>query len=198
MRRLWLVVVLPVLLAACGAEPIWAPEEQVQAALHRHDGPPALTLYTVISNRSGGGAHSALMVNSTHRAIFDPAGTFKHPVLPERNDVHFGITERARELYIDYHARETYHVVEQTIAVTPEQAALAMRLIQENGAVPKAMCSSSVTNILRQVPGFETIPQSMFPKKPMEAFGALPGARTVKFYDDSPDNRGDLTAVPQL
>ena len=33
--------------------------ETTQQFAYRHDGPPALTLYTMVSNRSGSGAHSS-------------------------------------------------------------------------------------------------------------------------------------------
>ena len=114
--RHWIACLLvPALLAGCGAEPVWAPDEAVTRAAYRDtENPPSITLFTVLNNRSGEGAHSALMINASQRVIFDPAGTWWHRTAPERNDLHYGITPTMLKFYIDYHARETYHVDVQT------------------------------------------------------------------------------------
>lgn len=185
------------LLAGCGggAVSVWASDEDVARAMYRHDGPPTLTLFTVINNRSNAGAHSALMVNSSHRAIFDPAGSWYHPHLPERNDVHFGMTDRAVDFYVDYHSRITYRTVIQTIVVSEAVAQLAMEQILAQGAAPKAQCSTSVTSILSRLPGFESIGYTWFPNKLMESFGKLPGVTTEVVYDNDPDkNTGFVVA----
>lgn len=41
---------------------------------------PRISLYTMVNNESGAGAHSALVINASQRVIFDPTGTFKHDV----------------------------------------------------------------------------------------------------------------------
>lgn len=186
-------------LAACSTPPEnTASPGEVARAAYVYDGPPAITLYTVINNKTGGGAHSALMVNADQRAIFDPAGSFYHPHLPEVGDVHYGMSPRAVDFYIDYHARQTYRVVEQTIPVTPEVAALAMRRIQSYGAVPKSYCASSVSEILSHVPGFESVPRTMFPKPVMTAFAEMPGVSTRVVRDDSPDDNSGILMAPAL
>ena len=152
-----------VLLSAC-AEPVWAPEEEVQRALYRADGPSKLTLFTVENTHNGSGAHSALMVSGPHRALFDPAGTFRHPHAPERNDVLFGMTPTVLKVYIDYHARETFNVRIQEIEVSPQVAARALQLIQDNGPVAKAHCNVAVTGILSQLPGFENRASRLLPE----------------------------------
>ena len=190
MLRILLPLLAFLALAACGAESEWASDEFVEAKRYVHDGPPTLTLFTVISNRSGAGAHLGLMINGSERVLFDPAGTFQHPNIPERNDVHYGITPAVVDFYIDYHARETYHVVRQDIVVSPEVAEQAIRLVEAYGAVPKGYCTKSITAILRQLPGFESMPNSFYPKKAMEAFGRLPGVTTQTFYDDDPEENG--------
>ncbi len=193
MLRAVLALLALVTLAACGAEPKWAPDEQVQAARYVHDGPNEVTLFTVINNRSGSGAHSGLMINDSERIMFDPAGTWNHPRVPERNDVHFGITPRIVNFYIDYHARETYRVVEQTVAVSPGVAALLVQRVKAYGAVPKAQCTTAISSVLRGVPGFESLPRTPFPKRLMEAFEDLPGVRSRTIYDEDADkNHGVL------
>lgn len=188
-------------LAGCAgpAEPKWAPQEQVTRAAYKHDGPPTLTLFTVINNSTGAGAHSALMVNGSERVIFDPAGTWYHPQLPERNDVHFGMSDPVVDFYVDYHSRVTYRTVIQKVVVSPEVAQAAMNGILSYGAVPKAQCSNSITTVLAGVPGFENIPHTWFPKKLSKAFGDLPGVtRDVVYDNDSDDNSGVVEGPPIL
>ena len=52
--RFALILLLPLWLAACGgpAEPVWAPDEVVGQYAYRHDGPPEVRLYTVVSTRN--------------------------------------------------------------------------------------------------------------------------------------------------
>jgi hypothetical protein len=190
---------LALTLVGCApGEAVWAPDAEVARAIYRHDGPAEIVLFTMINNRSDEGAHSGLMVNGSQRLIFDPAGSFHHPQLPERNDVFFGINDRALAFYIDYHARETFRVKMNRLAVTPEQAEMVLRLVQEAGPVGPARCNIAITQVLRQVPGFEDVPNSLFPKNTMRYFEDRPGVRTTLHTDDSPDNRGDLVSVPLL
>jgi hypothetical protein len=193
LSRILLSIVVLLGLAACGAEPKWAPQEQVDAVRFVAGPPTYITLYTVVNKRTGSGAHSAILVNASERVIFDPAGTWYHPKLPERNDVHFGMTDKAIAFYLDYHTRITYDTIEQTIYVTPEVAELVLAKVKAYGAVPKAMCTQANSSILRGVPGFETLPQTFYPKKLSEAFGRLPGVTTrVVTDDDADDNHGVL------
>jgi hypothetical protein len=191
--RLILCFVALLGLTACAAEPIFAPQEAVSAARYVHDGPTSITLYTVINNRSGSGAHSGLLINASQRVMFDPAGTWRHPRVPERNDVHYGITPRIVNFYIDYHARETFRVIEQTIVVSPGVAELVKQRAEAYGAVPKAQCSNSITSILAGVPGFEGIRSTWYPKKLSDQFGQLPGVTSRTITDDDADkNHGVL------
>lgn len=194
-----LVVFALLVLSACGAaEPRWAGEAEVARARYVNDGSASLTLFTVIGKRSGAGAHSGLLVNApSQRAIFDPAGTFKHPHLPERNDVVYGMSDAAVAFYIDYHARETFDVIEQTIFVSPQVAEFALARIQSFGAVPKAQCARSISSILASLPGFEDVKSTMFPKK-LTAYFASRGAVEQMHRDDSPDDNTGLIQAPDL
>lgn len=193
MVRLILAFVAMLTLAACGAEPKWASDEDVARARYVHNGPTAITLYTVLATRDRSGAHSGLLINGSERIMFDPAGTWYHPNLPERNDVHFGMTPKMVDFYIDYHARETFDVVEQTILVSPGVAELVAQRAKAYGAVPKAQCTRSITEILRDVPGFESLPSTWYPARLMEAFGKLPGVTSRTITDeDADDNHGVL------
>jgi hypothetical protein len=195
MLRLVLSLVALVGLAACGAEPKWAPQEQVDAARFVAGPPTYITLYTVVNKSSGSGAHSAILVNGSERVMFDPAGTWMHPRLPERNDVHFGMTDKAIAFYIDYHARKTYDVIEQKVFVTPEVAELVLQRVKDYGAVPKAMCTQATSTVLRGVPGFEGLPSTWYPKKLSDAFGDLPGVTTRKITDDDDDSNHGVLLV---
>ncbi len=193
MRRLFLSLVLMSALSACGGQSVWAPDEAVRAARYEHPGPKAITLFTVINNKNGAGAHSGLLINGSQRVMFDPAGSWTLPRLAERNDVHFGMTEQMVNFYVDYHARETYRVVEQTIEVPANVAEEIMQKAMAYGAVPKAQCTTSISRILKNEPGFASVSQSAFPLSLMREFDAIPGVKKrVITDDDTDDNHGIL------
>ena len=199
LRHVAMVLAVATLTACGAAEPVWAPDVEVARSVYRDDGPPSLTLYTVISNSSNAGLHTGLLINApSQRAMFDPAGTFKHPHLPERNDVVFGMSDPAVDFYIDYHARITFRVVEQVIPVSAEVAELALARARAYGAVPKAHCANSTSEILAGLPGFEATPQTMFPNRLMKWASDLPGVVSETYYDDSPDENGRMIDAPPL
>ena len=143
----------------------------------------------MISNETGAGGHTSLMINGSQRVIFDPSGSFHHESIPERNDVLYGITPQVADVYTRYHARETWHVVVQEIDVSPQVAEMALRLAQDYGAVPNAFCAHSTSGILRQLPGFTSLRQGMYPVKLAEQFRRIPGVRERTLHEyDSDDN----------
>ncbi|MGV6811923.1 MAG: hypothetical protein ACWA47_06735 [Brevirhabdus sp.] len=192
MRKLLIALVLPVFLAACGADYEFASDAEVQAARYEAGAPYTVTLMTAISNRSGAGGHSALLINGSQRVIWDPAGTWYHRTVPIRHDVHYGINDTILEFYVDYHARETYHVVMQEVEVSRETADLLIRKFEAHGPSSKAFCSNDTSSVLSTTPGFETIPRSFYPKKTMEAFRKLPGVREWTIYDDDDDDNSNI------
>ena len=195
MRRLLIAILLPLFLAACGAEPVWAPDDAVARARYVSGEQPSITLFTVIRKRGGEGEHSGLMIDGSQRVLFDPAGTWHHSTAPERNDLFYGITPRMKAFYIDYHARETYDVVEQRVPVSAEVAEMAIRRAESYGAVNKAFCGASVSDILHGLPGFETMPRSFFPSKLMQKFGQLPGVTEKIHHDGDPDNNHGVLLI---
>ncbi|RBP90885.1 hypothetical protein DFO80_1086 [Rhodobacter sp. 140A] len=197
MRRLIICLILPLALAACGAQPVWAPDDVVQKAAVHTGNPPSVTLFTVIGTHTGSGGHSSLMIDGTQRVIFDPAGTWNHPWVPERNDVDYGITERMYKFYIDYHARETWFVREQRVPVTLAQADAMIRRAEANGAVNKMMCANDTSAVLRDIPGFESLPNTFSPLKLSKAFAKLPGVVTKDHYDNDPDDNSGVLMVQQ-
>lgn len=197
MRRSIAALLLPVLLAACAAESTWAPDDVVARAAYRHDAPPSLTLVTVLATRDGSGAHTALLVNApSQRVLFDPAGSFQTDILPERNDVVFGMTPAAMEVYVDYHARITFDVVLQEIPVSPEVAEQVLALVQAHGPAPKATCANATSGILRKA-GLDA-PATWFPRRLMDWADRQPGVtRRVVQDDDSNENRAVLATAAQ-
>ena len=142
------------------------------------------------------GAHTGLMISASERVSFDPAGTFGHESIPERNDVHFGITPRILEFYRTYHARETYFVIEQAKDVTPEQAETALRLAKDNGPVPKAGCTRATASILGRVPGLEAyFRPTLFPNNLSDQFAKMPGVVTFEHREYDSDNKDEALAA---
>lgn len=173
------------MLVSCVAAPL-DPEAQqrIEAAAYVPSGPPALTLVTVVNNRTGSGGHTALIVSGSQQVIFDPAGSFRHPDIPRNGDVLYGMSPAWIAGYKSAHARSTYHVVTQRIEVTPAQAETALRLVRENGAVGSAFCANATSSQLRRVPGFEDINVTFYPVTLMERFAARSGVVTERYYEN--------------
>ena len=171
-------------LAACGGGQPVASDEFVARMAFRDPGPSYLTLFTMVNNRSGQGAHSALMINASQRVIWDPAGSFFNSQVPERNDLVYGVSPRVYEVYRSAHARETHHVMEQKIIVSPDAAEKAYQLAAAHGKATSATCAISTSGILSQLPGFEAIRQVWYPSKLAEQFAALPGVETNRHFEN--------------
>ncbi|WP_298858160.1 hypothetical protein [uncultured Sulfitobacter sp.] len=178
-------------LAGCAEKGKESPQAQIEAGIHTHQGPPKLTLITMINNRTGAGGHSALLVQGQQSVIFDPAGSFEHEKIPERGDVLYGMSPNWIQIYKSAHARSDFHVVSQEFVVTPAQAARAMQLVRSNGAVPSAFCANATSGILKQIPGFQSIQQGFYPLKLMEQVERLPGVKTSRYYEDDQGNVRD-------
>ena len=192
-----LILGLTLVLAACGTDRIYDSDEFLAQQRFVSSEPPSLTLITVISNGTNGGAHTGLIVNASERVIFDPAGTFRHPNMPERYDVIFGVTDGRLATYIDYHARVTYRVQVQKVLVSPEVAELALQMVQKAGPVPKANCANATSELISKLPGFGSVRKTWFPRKLADSFGKIPGVSERIVYDDSPDNnKGILYGAP--
>lgn len=185
MRGVRLVCVLAMLavLAACGTKPVFDSPEEVQRRAYVHDGPPALTLITMVNNKTGVGGHSSLMINASQRTMYDPAGRYYNSTVPEQNDLLYGITPEILRRYVSFHARDTHHVVLQSVEVSPAVAEQAFALAKQRGTSWDAMCSTNVTSILSRVQGFEDMRGSIFPARLMKHFAALPGVETEEVYE---------------
>jgi hypothetical protein len=189
LARLSLLCAALLVLAGCATDTRMDAPETVRAARYVHDGPPALTLYTMISNRSNSGAHTSLMINASERVVFDPAGSVSFAQVPERADVLYGITPAIASAYASAHARSTYRVAVQRIEVPAQVAEMALRLAQQAGPVPQAYCTQSTSQLLAQLPGFESIRPTFFPVNLQTQFAALPGVRERVLREDDEDDK---------
>ncbi len=199
MKRLIVCLSCLVLIAGCSNKSgVEDSLEEVRAVAFQSAEPPSLTVFTMINNRTGRGGHTALMVNGSQRVIFDPAGSFRNDQMVERGDVIYGITPGWLLAYRSAHARESHHVVSQEIRVSPEQAELALRLVQANGSVPGAFCAQSTTAILQQIPGFEGIDRTFYPERLMQQIAGYPNITTTKLYEDDSGKPVDAARAAQL
>ena len=186
---------LPLLAAGCSAPSVWADDEFIERVTYRHTGPTSLTLFTMKNVGTNNGAHTGLMVSASQRVIFDPAGTFAHPSLAERNDVIYGISPTVLDFYRTYHARSTYFVVEQYVEVSPEVAEKALRMVMDYGPVPKAACTRATTHVLRDSMGTGYFRPTLFPDNLLGQFAALPGVRTFEHREYDSANKEDAVAA---
>lgn len=195
MHRRTFLAGAPLALAACGSgEAIWAPDDQIRAAFTPGTQPSSITLYTMLNVGSDTGAHSALMVNASQRLMFDPAGSFKHPSIPERNDVLYGMNPTVEAYYVSYHARETYYVEGLEFIVPADVAEQAMALILTAGPVPKAGCSRSVSSLLQQLPGFTDTWVTWFPEKLHAQLKQRDDARVTVYRENDADDKSQALA----
>ncbi|WP_299947098.1 hypothetical protein [uncultured Ruegeria sp.] len=196
MFRILIACLLAALVAGCvGSQRPQADQSEVASRSYRDPGPSTLTLYTMISTRTGSGAHTSLMISGSERVIFDPAGSFRADVVPIKNDVLYGITPNVERAYRSSHARETHYARIQTIEVTPQQAEIALQLAKQMGPVAGAYCANSTSQLLQQVPGFEQMSTTFYPVKLSEQFGQIPGVVTTEYREsDSADLQQGLAA----
>lgn len=165
-------------LVACTADHKWASDAEVSRARYVDPNPASITLFTSINTRTTSGVHSALLINGTERVLYDPAGSWEQPAAPEREDMHYGMTPQMLANYADFQGTAPFELIEQTIFVTPEVAEMVRQNAIAHGSANKAACSNAIGQILRPVPGFESLPPTLFPKKMSVAFGQLPGVQT--------------------
>ncbi|MFK7763311.1 MAG: hypothetical protein AB8B62_08625 [Roseobacter sp.] len=182
--RIWLCLLALSLLAGCAGGGSNATLEEAARVAYVSNDAPRLSLITVINNRTGGGGHTALLISASERVIFDPAGTFRHEQLTERDDVLYGMTPGWIAAYNSAHARDTYHVVTQDIPVDRAQAEQALQIVKANGSVGSAFCANATSSVLKQIPGFEDVSVTFWPVKLMEQIAARPGVVTDRYYEN--------------
>jgi hypothetical protein len=181
--RAALAVVAALLVAGCSVYTPAAPEE-IARARHVEGEPYSVTLISMVSTRSGRSAHSALLINGSQQVLYDPAGTFTHPDLPRRGDIHYGVTPRYLDYYERYHARFSHYVQSQTIYVSRAAADQVLANAEARGPTPKMLCNTSIAAVLKPVPPFDGVRMSIFPEAAREDFARIPGVEDSFVYDD--------------
>ncbi|SHI95829.1 hypothetical protein SAMN05444000_10446 [Shimia gijangensis] len=185
--RLCTGLLIAMSLAACAVNKDNASDEEIRAVAYSDGGQPRLTLYTMVSNDTGSGAHTSLLINGSQRVAWDPAGSFRAEGIVARGDVVYGMSPKMVDYYTRYHARETYHVIIQELDVSPEIAEQALRTVASYGAVPQSQCALSTSAIMRSLPGFEALPSTYYPNKLEEAFAQYGPTRKELWEYDADD-----------
>jgi hypothetical protein len=183
MRRVILLLAAALALAGCETYRPAGPEA-IARARYVSDEPPSVTLMSMVNNRTGRSAHAGLLINGSQQVLYDPAGTFTHPDLPRRGDIHYGMTPRYVDYYERYHARFSHHVVVQQVPISRAAADQLIANAEAEGKAMKAHCALAVADVLRPVPPFENVHKSYFPEYLRADFAAMPGVRT-RFVRDS-------------
>lgn len=196
--RIVLAILLALALAGCE---VYAPADPQVIAQARYVSPEpsSITLISMVNRRSGRSAHAALLINGSEQVLFDPAGTFTHPELPRRGDIHYGVTPRFVDYYERYHARFSHFVQSQTVPVSRETADQVLANAVAHGKSLKLWCSLAVADVLEPVPPFTQVRANFFPEVLREDFARLPGVRSEFVYeDDTGQNREwERTPAPQ-
>jgi hypothetical protein len=183
LRGTVLAVVAALLLAGCEIyEP--ANPDEISRARYVSEDPPSVTLVSMVSTRTGKSAHSALLINGSERVLYDPAGTFTHPDLPRRGDIHYGITPRYLDYYERYHARHSHFVHSQTVYVSRATADQVLANAKAIGPTPKMLCNTSVAAALRPVAPFTEVRPTISPEDSRKAFAQIPGVEDSYVRED--------------
>ncbi len=194
MIRAFAVMALFVL-TACGADNVWSDDANIMQARYIAPAPTSITLFTVINEQNGSGAHSAILVNASEQVLFDPAGSMKLATMPERHDVLYGATPRMVNAFVDYHVRPAYRMTEQTMIVSPQTAELILAAVKANGPVAKAHCANAISKILRDIPGFEKISVTYFPNQLAKQFGSYPNVSFKMVNNATVDTSHGVTFI---
>ncbi len=182
MRRAVLALLAVASLAGCE---IYRPAsfEEIAAARYVSPEPPSVTLMSMVNAKSGRSAHSGLLINGSQQVLYDPAGTFTHPDLPRRGDIHYGMTPRYVDYYERYHARFDYFVEAQKVPISKAAADQLIADAQAHGQSMKMTCGLDVADVLQPVPEFRSVPHSLFPEALRDYFQTLPGVQDRYVYE---------------
>lgn len=175
-----------VFLGGCATEMGADPTRIAAARFVPGDG-PYVSLLTMVNRSSSKGAHTGLLVNASERVIYDPAGTFSHPDMPERGDVHFGATDRHVDYYQRYHARYSHFVHTQKVPVSAATAQMVLERTFAQGPSSKAFCTINTARILKPVPGFTHVTVSIFPEQLRRDFARIPGVEDIFTVEEDED-----------
>ena len=176
-------------LLACGPSYERASQDEVNAAFYHHGGPPQIALLSMVSTGNDVSEHAGIMVNGSQRILYDPAGTYDSSqvpnwkAFPRRNDIHYGLTDRAFLQYKRFHARVGYYVHQQTVTVPLEVANRAIRLCEERGETKFLFCAQSASWVLKQLPGFTHIKSTFSPENLRRDFAKVAGVVDSELHE---------------
>lgn len=170
-------------LTGCAAQHVWADDDFVSRSAYVAPGRTTITLITSVNPSSNTGTHTALLIDGAQRLLFDPAGHWDHPGVPERNDVWFGMSPEYLDLYYAFQSEGIYEVHAQSVEVSPAVAQRLSQVVQTAGPISSFYCSQTVSGILSTTPGFEHISQTFFPVVLMDQFATVPGVTTEVIVD---------------
>ncbi|MDE3028307.1 MAG: hypothetical protein KGH84_07915 [Paracoccaceae bacterium] len=195
MRRILLSLGVVVALAGCGSGRAVSSDPVVAKARYVSPEPPSITLITSLRNDTGTGAHSALLINASQRVIFDPAGNYFSPQVPQKGDVLYGVSPPVLQSYLNFQSSKGFHVVAESVPVPPEVAELALQKSETNGAATSGLCSDNVSSLVRKLPGFTSLPVSFFPRSLMLDFGKVPDVVRTTYLNGVVVPNGSTTAT---
>ncbi len=194
--RLFLVLTVLGLLAACTGSTDLPPADQVAKRSFVSGQPSSVTLVTMKATRNGRGEHSALLIDGSERVLYDPAGSFSLPkYVHEHRDVHYGVTDEVMEIYNYYHARKTHFVEMLELPVSREMADLLISRADAEGPQPKMYCARAVGRVLKPVGPFGDVPITFFPEPVHEAFAKIPGVKRTEIREG--DVGQNLSFIPK-
>lgn len=198
MRRALLALMAAVTLAGCE---VYRPAsfDEIARARYVSPEPPSVTLMSMVNSQSGRSAHSALLINGSQQVLYDPAGTFSHPDLPRRGDIHYGMTPRYVDYYERYHARFDYFVEAQKVPISRATADQLIANAEARGQSMKMTCGLDVADVLQPVPPFRNIRKSIFPETLRHDFDRIPGVEDsfVYEYDIGKNREWERSDVPR-
>jgi hypothetical protein len=160
-----------------------ASHAEIEQARYVSPEPPSVTLLSMVNTRSGRSAHAGLLINGSEQVLYDPAGTFTHPDLPRRGDIHYGMTPRYVDYYERYHARFDYFVEAQKVPVSRATADQIIANAKARGQALKMTCALDVADVLRPVPQFKDVTKGFFPEGLRRDFQSMPGVEDSYVYE---------------
>jgi hypothetical protein len=182
MRRALVALAAVAVLAGCEmyrpADP-----ETIERARYVSSEPASVTLMSMVNAQTGRAAHVGLLINGSQQVLYDPAGTFTHPDLPRRDDVHYGMTPRFVDYYERYHARFDYFVETQEVPVTRAEADQLIANAQAQGKTMKMHCALAAADVLQPVARFAHVRRSYFPEALREDFADIAGVEENYVYE---------------
>jgi hypothetical protein len=157
--------------------------ETIERARYASPEPPSVTLISMVNAETGRSAHVGLLINGSQQVLYDPAGTFTHPDLPRRGDVHYGMTPRYVDYYERYHARFDYFVETQEVPVTRAEADQLIANAEARGKTMKMHCALAMADVLQPVARFAHVRKSYFPEALRADFAQIAGVEDSYVYE---------------